>query len=133
MINATSELNFLYRGLRSHLGFRLRALVAYMFYGHIIRRIKIKKYLDQHAVRKLHLGSSCEVEGFLNSQILGHVPIDITKILPFPRETFDLVYSSHLVEHIHRKQFYKFLREVRRILRPGGIHVIATPSLTKII
>ncbi len=132
MINASSELNFLYRGLRSLVKFRLQAAIAWVRHGHIVRRRAIESYLAAHPVRKLHLGASQELDGFLNSQVLGAVPIDITGRLPLPDRSFDLFYSSHLVEHIHRRQFLDFLTDCRRVLKPGGINIVATPSAEKI-
>ena len=132
MINATSEANYLYRGLRSLLGFRLAVLRAQILHGHIFRTRYLRDYIDTHVVRKLHLGATKDLAGFLNSQITGPMPIDITKRLPIADDSFDLVFSSHLIEHIHRKECLSFLGEVYRILRPGGSHIIATPSIEKI-
>jgi len=132
MINAANEADYLWRGLRALIGFRLAAAKASLVYGHFIRHYSIQKYLAKHSVRKLHLGATQQVPGFLNSQITGAVPIDICGTLPFPDASFDLIYSSHLVEHIHRKEFLAFLSETLRVLRPGGRHLFATPSLARI-
>jgi len=133
MIDARGEGDFLWRGLRALIGFRLSAGKAWLRHGHIVRRRAIDRYLQSQAVRKLHLGATFEAEGFLNSQICGHIPIDITRPLPLPDQSIDLIYSSHVVEHVHRRQFHAFLAEAHRVLRPGGIHLIATPALRKII
>ena len=82
--------------------------------------------------KKLHLSSNYKINGFLNSQILGQVPIDITKKLPFKNNPLDLIYSSHLVEHIHYKQTIYFINECFRVLKNNGKLIIATPSLEKI-
>ena len=132
MINASSELDFLYRGLRALIGFRARATIAWIRHGHLVRAKAIRTYLHTHPEAKLQLGGSYPINGFLNSQILGSIPIDITCRLPIPNNSFSLIYSSHLVEHIHRKQFISFLTESLRILKPDGIHIIATPSIKKI-
>ena len=46
---------------------------------------------------------------------------------PFENNTFDVVISSQVIEHL----FYpvKFLKEVYRILKPGGYAVISTENL----
>ena len=77
--------------------------------------------------KKLHLSSNYKINGFLNSQILGKVPIDITKKLPFKSNSLDLIYSSHLVEHIHYKQTVYFINECFRVLKNNGKLIIATP------
>jgi len=44
----------------------------------------------------------------------------------FPPETYDAVTMSHSIEHVHEPG--RWLAEVRRILRPGGTLVVATPN-----
>ena len=133
MIDVQNERAFLWHNFRAFVGFQVEVWKAWMFNGHFVRSKAIKAYLKKNQTRKLHIGSTYEVDGFLNSQITGAVPIDITQKLPFPDASLDLIYSSHLVEHIHRKQLELFLCDAHRVLRPGGKHIIATPSLEKIM
>jgi predicted SAM-dependent methyltransferase len=46
--------------------------------------------------------------------------------LPFADETFDEVYSSHTIEHIPWYNVESALKEVYRILKPGGVVEIHT-------
>ncbi len=48
------------------------------------------------------------------------------EMLPFPEQRFDFVISLHMIEHLQRPE--DFLRETARVLRPGGILVLATPN-----
>lgn len=48
--------------------------------------------------------------------------------LPFPDQHFDYVYSSHVLEHISWMRTKEALREVWRILRPGGRCEIWVPD-----
>ena len=132
MINAANETDFLWRGLRALVGFRLQAAKAGVRHGPFVRRRAIDRYLAENPVRKLHLSATQPVPGFLNSQLVGAVPIDIGKRLPLPDACLDLIYSSHLVEHLHRKEFLALLSEARRVLKPGGRHLIATPSMARL-
>ena len=45
----------------------------------------------------------------------------------FPDGSFDLVLASHLIEHLNRPR--DFVREVGRILRPGGYFLLTTPNI----
>jgi len=45
--------------------------------------------------------------------------------LPFADDTFDYVSSIEVIEHLSEPEQY--LREIRRVLRPGGAAVITTP------
>lgn len=48
------------------------------------------------------------------------------EFLPFFPRRFDTVLSFHMVEHLPEPQ--RFLQEAARVLRPGGILVLATPN-----
>ena len=56
---------------------------------------------------------------------------DATKGLPVQDETVDVLYSSHMLEHLDRNEADKFLMEAYRILRPGGIIRISVPDIKK--
>lgn len=54
---------------------------------------------------------------------------DITRPLPFPDASIDIVYLEEVIEHVSRAQGAGLLRECRRILKPGGTLRLTTPSL----
>jgi SAM-dependent methyltransferase len=54
---------------------------------------------------------------------------DLRNGIPFPDAAFDVVYHSHLLEHIDREAAPVFLRECCRVLSPGGILRIVVPDL----
>lgn len=54
---------------------------------------------------------------------------DATRHIPEPSETVDVVYSSHMVEHLSQDEALRFLKEALRILKPGGMIRIAVPDL----
>jgi len=53
--------------------------------------------------------------------------------LPFDDNSFDLLYSSHVLEHFHRKETLNVLKEWVRVLKPDGIIRLSVPSLENII
>jgi predicted SAM-dependent methyltransferase len=54
---------------------------------------------------------------------------DVRRPFPIEDECFEWVYSEHLIEHLDLRQAIVWLREVHRLLRPGGLVRISTPSL----
>lgn len=49
-----------------------------------------------------------------------------SEALPFPNDHFDLVYASHVIEHVPWYETLTAFREVFRILRPGGTFEVHT-------
>ena len=54
---------------------------------------------------------------------------------PYPIEdgAFELAYTEHFIEHIPREAAIAWLREIRRLLRPGGFLRLSTPDLRKYV
>lgn len=57
---------------------------------------------------------------------------DITKPLSFEDSTIDAVYASHVYEHLDLGQAERFLAEILRVLKPGGIVRLVVPDLENI-
>jgi SAM-dependent methyltransferase len=57
-------------------------------------------------------------------------PVDVGMRLPYPDAAFDVACSIEVVEHLE-DQFH-FIRELHRILRPGGRAFVTTPNLLNI-
>jgi SAM-dependent methyltransferase len=53
---------------------------------------------------------------------------NIDEGLPFGDEQFDLVHANQVIEHVRRSDV--FLREVRRVLKPGGLALISTNNFS---
>ena len=57
---------------------------------------------------------------------------DIRGPLPFADGQVDACYASHVFEHLPKPNALDFLRECRRILKPGGVVRLAVPDLENI-
>jgi predicted SAM-dependent methyltransferase len=55
--------------------------------------------------------------------------IDLRKPLPFPDDSFDAIYSSHVLEHFTPDEGAFLLREMTRCLVPGGACRVVVPDL----
>ena len=65
----------------------------------------------------------CQEMGWANAR-----QIDGTGPLPYKDASFDIVNMMEVIEHIPAEQGVHTLRDLRRILRPGGILLISTPN-----
>ncbi len=66
----------------------------------------------------------------------GQLPLqicDLTRPLPFPDRVFRAAYGSHVLEHLYRNEALQLLREISRVLLPGGILRVVVPDLEVIV
>lgn len=78
-------------------------------------------------------GKLCREAGWINAD---HSPsakdvikVDLLGPLPFPDNTFDVVYHSQFIEHLPSDKAFVFIRECYRILKPNGVLRVVTPDL----
>lgn len=62
---------------------------------------------------------------------LNDVRVDVADLnvdpLPYPDASFDLVTCTEVIEHLEHYRFA--LREMSRVLRPGGVCIVSTPNV----
>ncbi len=56
---------------------------------------------------------------------------NLAKGIPFGSNSVDVVYHSHILEHLDKGVAKEFLLEVKRVLKPGGIQRIVVPDMEK--
>jgi len=83
---------------------------------------------------KLNLGCGGRyLKGWVNCDFQSNsqevVAHDLRNPLPFSGDTFQLVYHSHVLEHLNPADARTFLLQCHRILRPGGLLRIVIPDL----
>ena len=97
-----------------------------------------KKYLKKNLTfpRKLHFGSGSKlIKGWLNIDLINSdIDMDFSKgLLPFEDNSFDIIVSQHVIEHLEmEKELLPIIKELRRVLSPGGVFWISCPSILKI-
>jgi ubiquinone/menaquinone biosynthesis C-methylase UbiE len=64
-----------------------------------------------------------------NRQRQAQVKFGSATAIPYPKNSFDGLHCSHVIEHLEPKQVYRFFKEASRVLEPGGILVISSPML----
>lgn len=62
----------------------------------------------------------------------GVIAHDLSRGVPLADACADVVYHSHVLEHLRRDDAAAFMRECARVLRPGGIIRIVVPDLERI-
>jgi SAM-dependent methyltransferase len=78
-----------------------------------------------------HIAFTGERRARLNSLPKNVLVYNLAKGVPFGNCSVDAVYHSHLLEHLDRDVAVEFLKEVLRVLKPGGIHRICVPDFER--
>jgi len=63
----------------------------------------------------------------LSGQHVEIVDLNTDKCLPYQDGRFDIVTATEVIEHL--EDFRSILREIFRVLKPGGICVLSTPNI----
>lgn len=58
---------------------------------------------------------------------------NVTRGLPFASDSVDVIYSSHMLEHLDREEASRFIDEAFRVLKRGGHIRLAVPDLKKLV
>ena len=64
-----------------------------------------------------------------NCRRLGIRYANASRRIPHASATVDVVYSSHMIEHLDRREAASFLAECMRVLKPGGVLRLVAPDV----
>jgi ubiquinone/menaquinone biosynthesis C-methylase UbiE len=110
---------------------------------------KNSKFLDVgcgagYSLMRASLDLNCEVEGidadpgahgvgrFLKELVKSpEIKQGFAENLPYENESFDVVYSSHVLEHVNNEA--KSLTEMKRVLKKDGVLIIGMPTASMAI
>jgi SAM-dependent methyltransferase len=98
---------------------------------------RVAAYCAGREIRKLHIGCGHNLmDGWLNSDLRPLHPevlfLDATERFPIGDNSFDYIYSEHVIQHLPFRAGQIMLKECARILKPGGTMRISTPDLLKL-
>lgn len=86
-------------------------------------------YLTQHGASVTALEGSAEAVAFSRAKFGGDCrQVDLNQPLPLPDDSFDVVFSSNVFEHVARID--QLINECARVLRPDGVAIVAVPPIT---
>lgn len=99
----------------------------------VLRELRARMPLDRMSV--LHFSPEPQLQPILGEMFGTYrtagiwdqpvdFPADLTR-LPFADASWDCIYASHVLEHIADDE--GALREIRRVLRPGGLAILPVP------
>lgn len=96
----------------------------------------LRYHLSRPKRENLHVGCGKQrLEGWINADV--HPGADLIvfleRKLPFFENSLRRIFMEHVLEHVPYRTGVSFLREVRRVLRPGGVIRIAMPDLDDLI
>ena len=102
------------------------------------RPARIRAYCRRHPVVRLNIGCGPIIrDGWLNVDIDprldGAIYMDATEPLPLRDSSVDVAYSEHMIEHVPLSAAVAMLRELHRVMKPGGKLRIATPDMDNIL
>ncbi len=85
---------------------------------------------------KLHIGcGSNYFPDWVNLDISSCNEVDVYSSvlsIPYPQETFSVIYSSHVLEHLNRRTIHTALSHWRSLLKPGGVLRLAIPNFAAV-
>ena len=93
-------------------------------HGHLVQRVR-----QEFSVQV----SACDYRAdLINKKGLGEgIIVDVVNLnddpLPYPDQEFDLVTCTEVLEHL--EDYRGTLREINRVLQPGGVLVLTTPNV----
>ena len=89
------------------------------------------RYLDYRPGRLCGIEAAPALKAKAAERGLEVVSFDLNSPWPYDDETFDVVHSSQVIEHLHNTRL--FVQELYRVLKPGGTALVTSENLTSFL
>ena len=123
---ARLELHFIALRLKNILRGQRQAIRA------LLRSMPDPKYLNLGSgPRGLLDAHWMNIDGFPGHNV--HFQLDFGRGLPFEDASFDGVFCEHVLEHFSLEDGVVLSREVRRVLKPGGVFRVVVPDSENVV
>jgi predicted SAM-dependent methyltransferase len=110
---------------------KIKDLIRPIYQQVLMASSLLKLKTSRTNIAQLEIGSGpAKREGWITLDMCKGADViwDLRHKLPFDDSCFDKVYCSHVLEHFSYHDLQGLLREVHRVLRPGGQFLIAVPD-----
>ena len=96
--------------------------------------LKLKKFYPLVSLLKIfNLISSSQLRNVEFNRKKNIFFADATKKFNFSNNSVDIIYTSHMLEHLSKNAANHFIKECNRVLKKGGILRIVVPDMKKIV
>ncbi|HEX8615941.1 MAG TPA: methyltransferase domain-containing protein [Thermoanaerobaculia bacterium] len=84
--------------------------------------------LSRRLPRVIAIEAGSEILSGIDAAANVEIVVSDTPPYPLPDASVDLAFSSHVIEHLTPRDAMLHLRDIRRLLAPGGRYVCVTPN-----
>lgn len=107
-----------------------------------VAKPKIKRLLEaQTGAIKLNVGCGTDYKnGWINIDNNSDNNIDkldlnwdLRNALPFEEDSADFIFNEHFIEHLTIEEAKNIIKDLMRVLKPGGVMRIAMPDLESVV
>ena len=129
LIHYVKRYGFLH-AIASYMG--RKSFFVWSVIGSLVTHKYLQNWLKSDELLILNLGGGNVLfDRWLTADVCpsSDIYMDITKPLPLPDKSIDIIYSEEAIEHIPYDRVLVLLRECFRVLKPGSYIRLTTPSL----
>jgi predicted SAM-dependent methyltransferase len=112
--------------------FELRMTVIRLNRATPIARLRLRRLQNRANLRLMFGCGAIRRQGWVGIDCFSgeavDLLLDLRRLLPFTDSCADYCYSEHFLEHLYPEEAMLHLKEVCRILKPGGVYRVVVPA-----